>query len=95
MDRNLMKAAEVSTNEKQQLNTISKRLFTVGAVSITLYFTMQFIPQFISDNAFDFIQGMLLGINAGSMIMGSIFTNVNAYRLREAKLALFRRMRGE
>ena len=84
--------ADKATEEQSVIMSRMHLIFIGGAVSTFLYMLVVFgvIPG--SGGVYDFLSGMLLGISAGTVLLGVVITSRHAQRLKEAKQRLLERI---
>ena len=87
--------AEYSNEEKIKVTKRFHCMYLCAVVAFALY-----LATILSDTLsayegvfwYDFLQGVTLGISFGMLIAGFIFTGADAYKLREAKLRMFKKL---
>ena len=102
MDREIketaLAVAEYSNEEKLKVTKRFHYLYLVACIVFAIYLATIFIDSLAAYEGvfwYDFLQGMTLGISFGMLIVGFIFTGVGAYKLREAKLRMFKKLTGK
>ena len=90
-EESLYRIADYTNNERDVFTKRLHLMFLAGIVAIALYMTLEFMD--LTDTApYDFLAGVGLGISAGMLVVGAIFTSAYADRIRAAKLRLLHRM---
>lgn len=89
-EESLYRIADYTNNERDVFTKRLHLMFLAGIVAITLYMTLEFM-DLTSTAPYDFLAGVGLGISAGMLVVGAIFTSAYADRIRAAKLRLLRR----
>ena len=90
-EESLYRIADYTNNERDVFTKRLHLMFLAGIVAMALYMTLEFMD--LTDTApYDFLAGVGLGISAGMLVVGAIFTSAYADRIRAAKLRLLHRM---
>lgn len=92
-EETLYRIADYTNNERDALTKRLHVMFVIGAMSLALHVALTNMG--LPDTGLSgFLMGVSLGIAAGMLIVGIIFTSRHAARIRAAKLRLLRRGEG-
>lgn len=86
LEETVLKVADYSNEEKQQLTKRMHVLFIGGFIAAVIYMILIF-----TDHADNFLGGLCLGITFGMMIVGVIMTSKYAAKIRAYKMRLLHR----
>lgn len=86
LEETVLKVADYSNEEKQQLTKRMHLLFIGGFIAAVIYMILLF-----TDNADNFLGGLCQGITFGMMIVGVIMTSKYAAKIRAYKMRLLHR----
>ncbi|MBQ9005245.1 MAG: helix-turn-helix transcriptional regulator [Atopobiaceae bacterium] len=89
-EESLYRIADYTNNERDVFTKRLHLMFLAGIVAFAIYFGLDWFGM-IDTPLYDFIAGMCLGICAGMLIVGAIFTSAYAGRIRAAKMRLLHR----
>ncbi len=90
----VLQVAQYSSEEKARMLQRMHWLFIAGLIGFMAFGVITMLGL-AEQKPYDFIAGVGLGAAFGMLIIGVIFTGRNAHKIREFKLRLFRKVKGE
>lgn len=94
LEETVLKVADYSNESKMKLTRNMHFLFIAGLIACITYLVILFNFDDVVSPLLDFVEGMALGITSGMMVVGVILTSRNAYKIREFKLSLKKKILG-
>ena len=91
-EESLYRIADYTNNERDAFTKRLHLMFLAGIVAFGIYFTL-FMLDLVEITPYSFVAGVCLGICAGLLVVGAIFTSAYAARIRAAKMRLLHRNR--
>ncbi|MBM6967616.1 helix-turn-helix domain-containing protein [Pseudoramibacter alactolyticus] len=91
MKETVLKVADYSNEEKLKLTKRLHIFYIVALISMVIYFITLFFEPETPSAAFDFAQGVMLGIAFGMIVIGVLMTSTRGQQLRKIKLRLLKK----
>ena len=91
LEETVLKVADYSNEEKIRLTRYLHWMFIFGLIAVVINFLMNVFEPAEPSGLFSFFDGLSLGISAGMIVLGVIYTSKNAAKFREFKNRILER----